>query len=263
MDLIEEYKSAPSAFSTDYYKVLSYFSLSKKPSDNFTFRKVLHYEGIGVDVVHNYITSAMEKGLNFCDLTNDSLKEILKKTENVGTILNSSDDVSTKVSALEKLLTIDDATKLKSELEEHSTCDDSVASLEHEEEEQAEMDELEIKPMSAIELMSIVGSKGLSADHVMIIGFDDRNMDRVTRNAFYVALTRARKSLALLSSLQASGSTRPHSYLDQLPEDHLDFCKYTKSDQKVVGLASKQALLQYFESIVNARSRFRRPAAAR
>ena len=56
--------------------------------------------------------------------------------------------------------------------------------------------------MSAVELMTIVGSKGLSADHVIIIGFDNVNMSWVTRNAFFVATTRARRSVHLMTALR-------------------------------------------------------------
>jgi superfamily I DNA/RNA helicase len=102
--------------------------------------------------------------------------------------------------------------------------------LEHQEEEQAELEEIEVTQMSAIELITIVGAKGLSADHVIIIGFDDVNMRWITKNAFYVALTRARKSLHLLTSLQSNGPKRAHDFLGHMPDVHLEFFSYKKGD---------------------------------
>ena len=65
-----------------------------------------------------------------------------------------------------------------------------------------------------MELMTIVGSKGLSADHVIIIGFDNVNIGWVTGNAFYVAMTRARHSLHIITALKAGGAACPHDFLD-------------------------------------------------
>jgi hypothetical protein len=70
--------------------------------------------------------------------------------------------------------------------------------------------------MGAVEFMPIVRSKGLSARHVMIIGCDDVNLSWTTPQAVFVALTRARESLHLLTTLRVRG-TVPHSYLADLP----------------------------------------------
>jgi superfamily I DNA/RNA helicase len=80
--------------------------------------------------------------------------------------------------------------------------------------------------------MTIVGAKGLSADHVIIIGFDNVNMAWVTRNAFFVALTRARKSLHLVTALKAVGAARAHDFLHRLPDENLEFSRYTKGGRK-------------------------------
>jgi ATP-dependent exoDNAse (exonuclease V) alpha subunit len=43
---------------------------------------------------------------------------------------------------------------------------------------------------------------------VIIIGFDNVNMSWVTRNAFYVAMTRARRSLHIVTALKAGGQSQ-------------------------------------------------------
>ena len=118
---------------------------------------------------------------------------------------------------------------LQKDLEKEKVDEKLVHAIEHQEDEDAELEEIEVRSMSAIELMTIVGSKGLSADHVIIIGFDDVNMKWVTRNAFFVAMSRARRSLHLLTALGAGGAKEPHKFLTRLPDANLEFCKYTKA----------------------------------
>jgi superfamily I DNA/RNA helicase len=94
------------------------------------------------------------------------------------------------------------------------------------------LEEIGAKPMGTVELMTIVGAKGLSADHVIIIGFDNVNMHYVTRNAFFVALTRARKSLHLVTALKAGGAASAHEFLQRLPDENLEFSRYLKGGRK-------------------------------
>jgi UvrD-like helicase family protein len=103
--------------------------------------------------------------------------------------------------------------------------------------------------MSAVELMTIVGAKGLSADHVIIIGFDNVNMSWVTRNAFFVAKTRARKSLHLITALKAGGAAGPHGFLDHLPDAHLEFSRYTKGDLTKKSCGGRAGFLRYLANL--------------
>ena len=109
--------------------------------------------------------------------------------------------------------------------------------------------------MCAVELMTIMGSKGLSADHVIVIGFDDVNMGRVTKNAFYVAMTRARKSLHILTALKSGGATRAHNFLNQLPESHAEFYSYKKSRHIKTDLRDRQGFIDYLDTINSASRR--------
>ena len=130
---------------------------------------------------------------------------------------------------------------MRKDLEKHAINEQQANAIEHQEEESAELEEIEVKQMSAVELMTIVGSKGLSADHVIIIGFDNVNMGWITRNAFYVAMTRARKSLHIITALKAGGAVRAHKFLDQLPDANIEFSRYAKGTRTQTVLASRKA----------------------
>ena len=102
--------------------------------------------------------------------------------------------------------------------------------------------------------MTIVGSKGLSADHVIVVGFDDVNMNKTTKNAFYVAMARARNSLHLLTTLKSGGARKAHNFLNQLPEAHVKFYSYRKTDRSKNCLNTKQDFVNYLNCL-NFRSR--------
>jgi hypothetical protein len=60
----------------------------------------------------------------------------------------------------------------------------------------------------------------LSADHVIVLGCDDVNLEPSSRNAVLVAMTRARKSLTLMASIGGGGATKLHPFVCALPDDH-------------------------------------------
>jgi len=111
--------------------------------------------------------------------------------------------------------------------------------------------------MGAVELITVVGSKGLSADHVIIIGFDNVNMSWVTKNALYVAMTRARKSLHILTALKSGGASQAHNFLDQLSDDHVEFYSYKKTTHTKNQLQGKQGFKNYLNNL-NSMSQRRR-----
>jgi superfamily I DNA/RNA helicase len=97
-------------------------------------------------------------------------------------------------------------------------------------------------PMAAVELMSIVGSKGLSAYHVMIIGCDDVNLGRTNQLTFFVGMTRARESLHLIASMKAGGSTAIHPFLLGLPAANCEYVIYKKTGRRREKLANPRLL---------------------
>ncbi|MEW6238999.1 MAG: UvrD-helicase domain-containing protein [Candidatus Omnitrophota bacterium] len=244
-----EYQTEKRSFSEDYYQLLNYYSLANNPKNNFTFRKVLHYEKVSEERIHELIAMAMRDGKNFCNLDEQEIKDALNKCNEVKTILDSENTVTEKLEQFSSLIPLADKEKLQNDMKREDINQEEIARLEHEEEEEAELEEIEVKRMGAVELMTIAGSKGLSAEHVIIIGFDDVNMKPVTKNAFYVAMTRARKSLHILTALKSGGARQAHYFLDQLPENNIDFYSYKKSDQKKNRMDDKQGFKDYLDRL--------------
>lgn len=249
-DLIKPYQEEHKEFSDDYYSVLNYYALARYPNDNFNFRKVLYHEGVEADDLLPLLQTCIADGKSFAGLGTDITKAALEKAEMVRGILDSDKAVAEKVKALQECIKIQDAARLRRDLENHAIDQAYVEAIRHQEEEEAELEEIAVKQMAAVELMTIVGSKGLSADHVIIIGFDNVNMGWVTKNAFYVAMTRARRSLHIVTALKAGGATRPHDYLSDLPDENLEFSKYTKTSQTLTAFGGRNGLIGYLEFLV-------------
>ncbi len=171
--------------------------------------------------------------------------------------MDGEETVTEKLEKISRLILVADNEKLQEDIEQKAVNQDEVAELEHEKEEQAELDEIEVKQMGAVELMTIVGSKGLSADHVIIIGFDNVNMNWVTKNAFYVAMTRARKSLHIMTALKSGGAGQAHSFLDQLSDEHTEFISYKKSDRSKNPLQGRQGFKNYLNKLSSVSARRR------
>ena len=247
--IVAEYQTEDRSFSEEYYQLLSYYSLANNPHNNFTFRKVLSYEDISPEWMREMLDAAMQGDEDLCDLEEHEIRDALSKCNEIKTILDSEKPVSEKLEQISSLIPITDRTKLQSDMERKAINQEEVTRLEHEEGEEAELDEIEVKQMGAVELMTIVGSKGLSADHVIIIGFDDVNMNWVTKNVFYVAMTRARKSLHILTALKSGGARKTHDFLDQLPDEHVEFYSYRKSDRSKNQLQGMQGFKDYLKQL--------------
>jgi superfamily I DNA/RNA helicase len=249
-ELVARYQRESLSFSEDFYRILNYYSLAKFPTDNFAFRRVLVHEEVDPDTVHKYLEQALTGNKNLCDLGIGNLDSIVEKAGRVQKILESDANVENKIEQLRKEgLPVEAPERLARELTEHKNAAEGLTQLQAEEEEAAELAEKEIQQMSAVELLTIVSSKGLSADHVIVVGFDDVNMKRTTKNAFFVALTRARKSLHILTTLKSGGSTAPHSFINFLPEAHVTFAAYKKSDHTLKKFPNRHRFLGYVSFI--------------
>lgn len=245
-----EYQAENRYFSEDYYKILSYYSLANNPQNNFTFRKVLYYENIAENKVHELIESAMRNNQNFCDLESEETKNAIQKCNEIKVILESNGQTTEqKMESIARHIAIENQNRLKEDIERKSINQEEVTEIEHQEEEEAELEEIEVRKMGAVELMTIVGSKGLSADHVIIIGFDNVNMRWITKNAFYVAMTRARKSLHILTALKSGDARQAHDFLEQLPDEHAKYYSYKKSNHTKNQLQGKQGFKDYLNNL--------------
>lgn len=248
-ELVSAYQTETRSFSEAYYQLLSYYSLANKPHNNFTFRKVFYYDGLSEEKVHELISKAIQDGKNFCDLDIREIKNVLNKCNVIKTIMDGENTTVEKLEQISKLLSIADKERLQKNIEQKAIGKNEEVGLDHTDEEGAELEEIEVKRMGAVELLSILGSKGLSAEHVIIIGFDNVNMKWITKNAFYVAMTRARKSLHILTALKSGGAKQTHNFLDQLSDRYIEYYSYTKSNRTKNPLQSKQKYKNYLNSL--------------
>jgi superfamily I DNA/RNA helicase len=248
-DLVATYRDEGRKFSEEHYKVLSYYSLANYPLNNFTFRKVLHYEGVRGSQFLALLGACLAESKSFSALGAQEIKDALAKAQKLRDILDSKDTIKKKIEEVAKHIQIDDIKSLERDLERHGLDKKRIEAIEHQDEEEAELEEIQVKQMSAVELMTIVGAKGLSADHVTIIGFDNVNMNWVTRNAFFVAKTRARKTLHLITALKAGGATGPHTFLDDLPDAQLEFSRYTKSGRTLQPCGGRSGFFRYLAKL--------------
>ena len=250
-DLIKPYREESREFSDDYYRVLNYYALDRYPNDNFNFRKVLHHEGTGQDDLLPLLEACIADNKSFSALDTDITKAALAVASNVRDILDSETPIAEKIAALKEHIEIESTAQLLLDLEKNAIDQERVDAIEHQEEEEAELEEIAVKQMSAVELMTIVGSKGLSADHVIIVGFDNVNMGWVTRNAFYVAMTRARRSLHIITALKAGGASAAHDFFDDLPDANLEFSKYTKGNQTQTAFGGRGDFVGYLQNLAS------------
>jgi superfamily I DNA/RNA helicase len=222
MQIVAQYQTANRKFTEDYYKILTYYSLANYPQNNLTFRKVLYYETVVTQKMHELIERAMQYHQNLCDLEVEEILQAKQKCNVINSILEEeSRSIEEKIDEIARHITINDRNELINDIARKSINQEELTIIEHEEEEEAELEEIE-------------------ADHVIIIGFDDVNLHYITKNAFYVAMTRARNSLHLLTALQSGGANQAHHFLDQLPDAHLEYSKYKKQGHAKSQLPSKQ-----------------------
>ncbi len=222
-EIIEEHQHVgPNLTSSTYEYLLDYLTLSKNPENNYIFRKILKHEKI--EKAHLIVNEALTTGKNILEIQNKKIREIQNNAKIIQDIymrhqLNDIDALVKEFCDLDFIKIIRDNNK------------DSVDILKHEIRDfKFDTTYTPQESLNAIELMSFPGCKGLTAEHVFIIGFDDTNMNYITENAFYVAMTRAKKTLHLITTLRVCGAKLPHTYLKRLPTNNLNFLKHTKKD---------------------------------
>jgi superfamily I DNA/RNA helicase len=235
--------------SADYRKVLSYCRVAWVPSDNFATRKVLEYQGVSAAGAHELIAYALEHDCSLAEVRDDAISEALTACEGVARIVGSDEISSAEmVGRLNDQIGVGDPQRLRDELER-----DPIGFLNVDEEAEEAIQTAGV--LAAVEMMSIMGSKGLSAQHVIMIGCDEVNLAKTTRLAFFVGITRARKSLHLLVSAKAGGGTTTHQFVQSLPAEHCDFVVYKKTRRVTERMASKSALLARLDQWASIRQR--------
>ena len=97
-NLIKPYSERSREYSDEYYMVLNYYALAKFPTNNFTFRKVLHHEGRQENVAP-LLKTCSERKLHFRPWTIDTNKFAMTKAGAVRDILDADLPVADKMKA--------------------------------------------------------------------------------------------------------------------------------------------------------------------
>jgi superfamily I DNA/RNA helicase len=222
-ELLEEWSAARFEHSEDYWKVMAYCSANWYPADNLAVRKILRYEGVSYADVHGLLVDSLDRSVPLSDAHGAKLANALDRCKQVAEIVESDElQPEEMASFCAEVVEISSPGRLAAEFEADPIKRGAVK------DEGAEVGGP--ARMAPVELLSIVGAKGLSAKHVIVLGCDDINL-RVTPLAFYVALTRARESLHLIVARQAGGAQGPHDYLLELPEDCCEYRVHKKSGE--------------------------------
>ncbi len=237
--LVETWSRLPGGRSPDYRRIATYCAAARDSTDNFPIRKVLHYEGVSVAEVHLLLKTVLDQNIPLSSVDSEIITASLAKAATVLRILmDGTLECESRITELAKLFPLNDAERLTRELEAYPL---SIFGNPEDQEDELIQTAGSLAP---VELMTIVGSKGLSAQHVMIIGCDDVNMKRISRLTFFVGLTRARKSLHLLMAGKAGGSKTLADFVLELPERCCEYQVYRKSKHVSERLGSRVELIQ-------------------
>lgn len=240
-EMVDSFAIPTSSRSNDYRRVVAYATADRHPDDNFSVRKVLAYENVSIDEVHLMIVDAMQRSVPLADVVAERQSPVLDRARKVreAVDLAASDPVAaaTAISGIFRITGVD---ALATELAEFPIGQDARDTEDTEAVETAG----EVAPVA---LMTMVGSKGLSAHHVIVLGCDDQNMSNTSALTFFVAITRARKTLHLIASAKAGGSRAPHRFVFDLPAACCDYIVYKKTGHVAERLPDVNAFRSRFE----------------
>ena len=220
-DLVSAWGTEGAHRSRDYWLVVEYCMAAWR-ADNFAVRKILDHEGASTPAVHDLIERAVAESKSLAELDDDLIREALAKSHQVVDIVEPEEtSAPEKAAQCAETLPVGDVDRLARELEQHpisktGPADEGDASVEG------------TPALAAVEVMSLVGAKGLSAKHVIVLGCDTTNMGYATTLQFYVALSRARKSVHLITALKAKGASEVHPYVYDIPEEYCDYLAFKR-----------------------------------
>lgn len=209
MNLVAEWTSETAGPGADYLKIRIYARAGRYPEDNFALRKVLDYERLPQGKVLGWLAEGLATGAPLTSLSDTDLAGPIGRCRQVAAVFGLELSPEEAAAELSQVVPVKDLAGLVRDLTQ-------AAEVPADGDEEAPT----AGTASAVEMMTPVRSKGLSADHVMILGFDDTNMSYVGELGFYVGMTRARHSLHLVMATGANGATKLSPFLDALPEEH-------------------------------------------
>jgi superfamily I DNA/RNA helicase len=171
------------------------------------------------------IRRCLDHEVDFVDLGDALIDDLVERANLIRAVLESGAGPAEQVEKIGEIISLLEPKSLASDLE-----DVPIGKLPSPEEDSPRLGQAEV--VSAVQLETIVGAKGMSADHVLVLGCDETNMSHVTRNAFFVALTRARRSLTLLACMGGGGAQGLHRFVQVLPNENITVT-YLKGDGAV------------------------------
>ena len=237
---LSQWSVVSTGHSDDYRRIQTYCAAVGLQADNWVLRRVLHYEGQTVAQVHTLIESALQSSYRLAEVESDVISAALAKCAQVSALVDRSDLTTVeKVHAIGQLIAIVNPSVVAEELEA-SPLSGGIFAVEDEAEEAIET----AGASAPVELLTLVGSKGLSARHVIVLGCDNVNLNYMSRLAFFVAMTRARKSLHLIVSAQSRGGQTSHAFLDDIPDELCDFLSYKKTGRSLTHIGGRKAWKQ-------------------
>ncbi|MEX1207455.1 MAG: UvrD-helicase domain-containing protein [Acidimicrobiia bacterium] len=201
----------------DYLHVRLYHTHHLHPRENFPLRKVLHLEGVNPEIAASLVGTALAEGLTLSEVAHEAIAAVRAKCRRVHDVLEDGSLTHDEAAdAIGRLIRVADTRRLAADLAAFP-----ISSALAEDDSKVET----ARYVSPVEVMTMFGAKGLTADHVILIGADATNMAYTSHDLFYVALTRARRSLHVLVPLRARGADRAHQFVLDLPEQHCDYWK--------------------------------------
>lgn len=242
VDLVGDYAEPEVGPSGDYLRVATYYGAGLNQDDNFAVRKVLYFEDVLTTEVNQMIRHAIDRGSELSAVVLETHPEIIERIRRVAAIVTTGvNDPHGAATDLGDVLPLRDTEALGHELEGNPIGKDVA---EKEDEEAIETADAALPPVA---LLGMTRSKGLSAHHVIVLGCDNVNMVKISELTFFVALTRARKTLHLVTSMRAGGDDA-HRFLYDLPAESCSYFAYLKGTRKRTALSGKQAFQQKLSS---------------
>lgn len=221
-DAIRGYAPEDERPCADYWKLRDYYYAAGAPTQNYNVRKVLSYEGVEQGVVTALLHEGLDTGKHLSEIDHEAIRSCLERCGAVRVILDTEGEPGEQAQALAAVGMTTDVETLARDLLRRP-----IRAGAESDRDDPDLDQNEY--VSAVDVTTVVGAKGLSADHVIVLGCDDVNMGWVSRNAFFVAMTRARKSLTLMACIGGGGATVLHPFVRSLPDQHTRAI-YVKAD---------------------------------
>jgi superfamily I DNA/RNA helicase len=247
LQLMSPYRSPARVHSEDYYTIEDCLVWEQSPYDNWLCRRVLaQCKSIDEPSSRAALKKSFADRVPLCTCGDDCIVNAQNTCSELRSLIDDHDlGAQAKARRMADLVRIEDVEGLAEAIESGDLNLDVSPDSAYMD-EMTDADRNNPSALSAADLLTITGSKGLSADEVIILGFDQMNMAYVKERAMYVALTRARHRLTLITTLGGGASSLPR-YFDTLPELDLEFFKFAKTTGGLKPFTTRWAYKHYVD----------------